>query len=144
MSTLKNCPYCDSTVQDDNPVFVAMLLEKELEGQWYHAESDNARDTWAWPIGKVLGLSNSLSNNLVAEVVDKKVKATVDEFQDGYYYGGEELPQGTTFQTYVILKVGEHFYKKTGEGDSYSEIVWAGPVVPVKPKTVTKVVYSFE
>lgn len=134
---MKNCPYCDSEVRYDNPVFVAVALEKELQAHWYKAESDDA--TYGWPIGKTIHFDGSL-----AEVVDKKVKATSEEFSDGYYYGGSELPQGTTFETYVILKVGEHFFKKTGEGDSYSEIVWTGPVLPVKPKAETRVVYVFE
>ncbi|OKI54556.1 hypothetical protein [Micromonospora sp. CB01531] len=138
MGTLKNCPYCDSEVWPDNPVFVATLLERELDRQWGKAESES--DYYGWPVGKRIDLKDGLT----AEVVDKKIKVDLSELADGTYYGDGQLTQGTTFQVYVILKVGENFYKKTGEGDSYSDITWAGPVVPVKPREEVRTIYVFE
>lgn len=135
---MKSCPYCDSVVADDSPVFVAVTLERELRDQWYLADRDG--NFYSWGIGKILHVGD-LGD---VEVVDKKIRALPEEFTEGYYDGGTTLPQGTTFEAYVVLKVGDNFYKKTGEGDSYSDITWSGPVVPVKPKAVTKVVYSFE
>lgn len=41
-------------------------------------------------------------------------------------------------ECYVIFKVGDKTYKKTGYQSSYDDaIVWSGPVVEAKPKTVT-------
>lgn len=136
---MATCPYCQSTVEDNNPVLLADKIDKALKSQWFHAEGDSTNG-YDWPVGFAFDIAHIGR----AEVVAKKIKADVEEFQDGYYYGGSELPQGTTFEAYVILKVGEHFYKKVGEGDSYSEITWVGSVLPVKPKTETRTVYVFE
>lgn len=132
---MQNCPYCDSQIADDNQVFIAEKIE--AAGLfWHQAESDDSR--YGMPIGKRI----SLGDDLVAEVVAKKVKVDFSEMQHGYWEDGS-LPQGTTFETYVVLKVGEHFFKKTGEGDSYSEITWTGPVRPVKAKQKQVTVYEF-
>lgn len=136
LSATATCPYCASAIDENNPALVCEKIERDLKDSWHLAESDS---TYGWPIGKEIRLPGL---GFAAEVVDKKVKVDTSEMESGYYSGGE-LPQGTTFVTHVVLKVGEHFYKKTGEGDSYSEIVWAGPVKPVTPKTEMRVVYTF-
>lgn len=136
---MQNCPYCQNAIEPTNPVLLVDKIEKALKNEWHFAEEDSQAYYWAWPVGKKFDISGVGE----AEVVAKKIKADASEFETGYYDGGSELPQGTTFETYVVLKVGEHFFKKTGHGDSYSEVVWNGPLRPVTPKTETRVVYTF-
>lgn len=133
---MATCPYCQSAVDDNNPALLCEKIAAALKDQWGKAESDS--DYYGWPVGKRFPVSDVGT----VEVVDKKVKVDVTEMERGYYDDGE-LPQGTTFEVYVVLKVGEHFFKKTGVGDSYSEISWNGPVKPVTPKEETRVVYTF-
>jgi hypothetical protein len=47
-------------------------------------------------------------------------------------------------ECYVIFKVGDRFFKKTGDQSSYGdEIDWSyGKVTEVHPKTVTETVYE--
>ena len=133
---MKNCPWCASEVSEDNQVFVAQQIEN-ANLSWYQAENDDLR--YGMPIGRKLDIGNGLT----AEVVAKKVAAVATEFETGYYDGGTTLPQGTEFKTFVVLKVGENFFKKEGTGDSYSDITWDGPVRPVKPSTKQITVYEF-
>lgn len=134
---MTECPYCKSEIDDDNPALLCEKIDEALKSMWGSFESDN--DLYGYPVGKKFTIDGIGR----AEVVDKKVRVDISEFATGYFDGSDELPQGTTFLTYVVLKIGETFFKKTGEGDSYSEITWAGAVKPVTPKTETRVVYTF-
>lgn len=133
---MQNCPMCFSEISDDNPALVARAIEK-ANLPWHQAESD--RGLYGWPVGKKIEIDGVGEG----EVIAKKINALASEFEEGYYEGGTSLPQGTTFEAFVVLKVGDHFFKKTGEGDSYSDITWAGLTTPVIPKEKTVVVYDF-
>lgn len=133
---MAECTYCGSDVAEDNQVFIADAINR-AEVYWHHFESDSG--LYSQPVGSSIHIDGVGR----AEVAAKKIRADVSEFEEGYYEGGTSLPQGTTFQTYVVLKVGDKFFKKTGEGDSYSDITWAGDVRPVKAKEKTVVVYDF-
>lgn len=126
MST--TCPYCSSTISDDNPAAILDKIEREMD--WSDFESDH--DRWGYPVGKKF----SVEGVSEIEVVSKKMNA---DNRDSW----GELPQGSTFEVWVVLKVGDTFLKKTGEGDSYSNINWCGMLRAVQPREVTKVIYEF-
>lgn len=120
---------CSTALTDDNPAFVAAAIQEAGidwndfgPGRW---KSYNVGDTFS-----IRGLGT-------AEV------AAVKLYDGPPGWNGDELPQGTEFDAYVVLKVREHYYRVTGKGDSYNDISWTGIVLPVKaqPKTVT--VYEF-
>lgn len=133
---MAECSYCGSEVEETNQVFTADAINR-AEVYWHHFE--NERGSYVYPVGSFIEIDGVGR----AEVVAKKLRADVSEFEEGYYEGGTSLPQGTTFQAYVVLKVGDHFFKKTGTGDSYSDITWTGDVRPVKAKEKTVTVYEF-
>jgi hypothetical protein len=58
---------------------------------------------------------------------------------DDYSY----LHQGDTFEAFLVFKVGDFFFKKTGTGDSYGEVRWDGDFGPVEMKSKTVTVYDF-
>ncbi len=132
------CPYCRSEVLTDNPVFHLTRLRKWVEknGGWGIFEyPPGATYHNAYPKGKQFTIEG-----WTAEVVDSKIKYDSGDISD--YYDGD-LPQGTTFEVFVVVKVGEGFFKKTGTGDSYGAISWDGDLLPVVPKVKTVEVYEF-
>lgn len=126
---MTNCPMCFSEISDDNPAVIAAMIEAaglDWEdfgpGRW---KGHGVGDTFA-----ITGVGS-------AEVVSVKLYNGPPGWSTG------ELPQGTEFDTHVVLKVGEHFFRKTGKGDSYNEITWNGTVLPVKATVKTVTVYDF-
>lgn len=130
MTTLRPCPMCNTALTDDNPAFVAAMIQ-EAGLDW----NDFGQGRWkSYNVGDTFTISKDIGT---AEVVAVKLYDGPPGWGDG------DLPQGTEFDAYVVLKVGEHFYRATGKGDSYNDITWTGVVLPVKatPKNVT--VYEF-
>lgn len=130
MTILKPCPMCSTALTDDNPAFVAAEIQ-EAAIDW-----DDFKPS-RWNDHKKVGDTFHIRDVGEAEVVAAK-------FYDGPAgYGYDEFPEGSEFDAYVVLKVGENYYRKTGRGDSYNDITWDGVVLPVKatPKNVT--VYEF-
>lgn len=126
---MNNCPMCFSAISDDNPALVAVVIDKAGidwddfgSGRW---KSYNVGDTY-----HIEGVGD-------AEVIQVKL------YDGPPGWSSDELPQGTEFEAFVVLKVGEHFYRKTGAGNSYNDITWAGPVFPVKATSKTVTVYEF-
>lgn len=60
--------------------------------------------------------------NVSALLVAKKAGLDVGELTDGYY---GEYPQGTTFEAYLVFRIGDSFFKKFEEGDSYGDVTWS-------------------
>jgi hypothetical protein len=120
-----NCELCGTELADDSPAVIAMKLDKNA--QWYVLENKST--------GNVVNITNV--GQFIIE--DIKVKPTLEDLSDtGYgYYGEDEYPQGTQYQTYIVLKYGDTFFKKTGEADSYGEVTWTGIVKPTKPKIIS-------
>ena len=126
---MASCPMCFTEVPEDSPAIVAgKITEARLDwndfgpGRW---KSYHVGDKFT-----ILGVGT-------AEVASVKLYDGPPGWSDG------ELPQGTEFDAHVVLKVGEHYYRVTGRGDSYNDVTWSNIVLPVKatPKTVT--VYEF-
>lgn len=68
----------------------------------------------------------------VAEIIETKARVT--DFYGDFVQGEDDV--------YVIFKVGDRFFKKTGTMGSYDdEISWSGPVVEVFAEA--KTVYEF-
>lgn len=127
------CPYCHSEIADSNPVLSLEAIKAYVEksGGWDLFES--ARYT----VGTVLAIGE-----FSARIVALKTSYDSGEIErDGYY--DNELPQGTTFEVYVVLSYRDGFFKKTGTGDSYGEITWDGELRPVTVKTKTVEVYEY-
>jgi hypothetical protein len=128
------CPYCKSEITEDNPVLAIQTLRNWISTHigWDAFESDHS-----YPVGKVFSIAGK-----PAKVVAKKTTYdTGDIDRDGYY--GSELPQGTIFETYIVIEYAGNFFKKLGEGDSYGEVAWNGELLPVTPKVKTVEVYEF-
>jgi hypothetical protein len=132
---MTQCPFCHSEVDANNPIHSIVALRKwvENEGGWSIFESDS--ETYGYPVGKTFLVSGG-----EAKVAAKKVSYDSGDIDTSYY---DELPQGTTFDTYVVIEYSGNFYKKSGSGDSYGEISWDGELLPVVPKVKTVQVYEF-
>jgi hypothetical protein len=123
---MPNCTICNSDLPSDHP---AVTLENLLV--WIDANGG-----WVWALDD-LNVGSRLLNGAVEIAALKKTYDSGDINVEAYY-GESALPQGETFETYVIFKIGEIFYKMSGKGDSYGEVQWNGTVrqVEAKPKTV--------
>lgn len=132
---MQKCPLCFTEVPDDSPAVLAEIIDKEVS--WHSFESDSAQ------YGKPIGHKFNIPGVGIAEVVAKKAKYDTGDLGTGYYGGESELPQGTEFDVFVVLKVGENFYRKTGTGDSYGEVFWTGNVRPVQGVAKTVIVYEW-
>lgn len=130
MSTV-NCEMCGTELEAGSSGAVAVLLEKNIDN-WVKFESDDVR--WGQPVGSSFAVPGI--GTVIVE--SKKIKPTMEDLADNFGYMEEDsYPQGTEFQVYVILRVGDSFYKKTGSADSYGDITWQGVVKPTKAKQVT-------
>jgi len=134
--TTANCPLCNSEIPSDHPAFLLTELSAWVtkQGGWSIFESDNTR--YGYPVGRAFDMGGRK-----ATVVARKTSYDSGDIDAAGFYDGE-LPQGTTFSVYVVIKVGDSFFKKTGTGDSYGEISWDGDLLPVTPKQ--KVIDVFE
>lgn len=118
---MAECKFCFSEISDDNPVLVAEKI-------------DAAGLDWdAFQVGRKI----TVRGVGVCEVVASK------GYDGPMGYSEYELPQGTEFDAYVVVKFGEYFFRKDGVGDSYNSITWAGPVRPVKATAKQVTVYEF-
>ena len=124
-----NCKLCGTELEETHPAVIAQKIEDAVN--WGAFESDEAR--YGRPVGYAFNVSGV--GNVVVEA--KKLKPAMEDMQDGYYAGESEYPQGTEYQAFVILRYGDTFFKKTGNADSYGEIVWSGILTPTKPKQIT-------
>jgi hypothetical protein len=136
---MQKCPTCETELPEDHSAFDMQALKKfvESKGGWDRFEAGAYN---------FIGKNFTLANGKTAEIVKAKTTYDTGDIGDSYsYYGGDSpLPQGSEFETYVIVKVGEAFFKKTGHGDSYGEVNWDGDLVRVQAKTKVVTVYDFE
>lgn len=123
------CTLCKSTLDPDSEGGIAISLLNFIDGSYRH--------TWD---SFTEGQHFSLNNGLVAEVV--KVR---DGWNDGLESETSSYShQGDTFEAFVVFKVGDFFYKKSGTGDSYGDVSWDGDFGPVKLQVRTVQVYDFK
>jgi hypothetical protein len=127
------CPYCNSEIEDSNPVLALEAIKNYVEnsGGWHIFESSKLGVGSELPIGQ-----------FALKVVASKTSYDPGEIDRSSYYDSE-LPQGTTFEVYVVLSYRDGFFKKTGTGDSYGEITWDGELRPVTLKTKIVEVYDY-
>jgi hypothetical protein len=127
------CPYCNSEIEDSNPVLALEAIKTYVEqkGGWSIFESARYDVGTELPMGEVTG-----------RIVASKTSYDPGEIDRSSYYDSE-LPQGTTFEVYVVLSYRDGFFKKTGTGDSYGEITWDGELRPVTLKTKVVEVYDY-
>lgn len=76
-------------------------------------------------------------------------KAEVVKVRKAWNDGGDDSEdysyarQGQTFDAFVVVKVGDLFFRKSGTGDSYGEVSWDGDFGPVQMKSKQVTVYEF-
>lgn len=131
------CPMCSTVLPSDHPALTLAALESWVRGKGGWDIFDTDSETYGYPVGKQFAVGDRR-----ARVEAKKTQYNVGdltEYSDRY---GSELPQGTTFTTFVVVGIDGNYFKKTGTGDSYGEISWDGDLRIVTP--VEKVVKSFE
>lgn len=122
-----NCPTCNTELSDNHPASAIdkLLNWVEVNGGWSNAFE-------GYSVGEEVGFVPMIEVAAIKLTYD-----TGDVDVDGY--SGEScLPQGATFTAYIVLKIGELFYRITGIGDSYGEVVWNSSlhIVTATPKTV--------
>jgi hypothetical protein len=126
------CPTCQTQLPSDHPAFHREVLLEwvKTNGGWDRFESS------MYVEGKVLNVPN------LPDVKIAAIKQTYDPGDiDLDYYG--ELPQGTEFEVFVVLQVGENaFFKKTGTGDSYGRVSWDGEFKNVTPREKKVLVFE--
>jgi hypothetical protein len=107
---------CDSEIADDNPALkqAALVLAVESQGGWSRFEGRNVGYKFK---------AGDFSCTVEAKQIDP---GYAPNGYDGAY------SQGETFETYVVISVGDTFFKKTGTGDSYGEVSWDGEVKQTK------------
>lgn len=131
---MAHCPTCNTELPENHP---ALTLEKllawvEVNGGWEGAVP-------RLRLGKTLALGDG---SAIVEVVAYKSTYDSGDIDVENYYGESALPQGSEFEGYIIFKIGEIFYKKTGRGDSYGEVDWDGDIKQVQ--AFQKTVWEFK
>lgn len=131
---MKNCPTCNTPLPENHSAFDlnAILDFVNKEGGWHRFEEGAYKQLKTF----------TLANGKKANVVASKTSYDKGDIDGQGFYGESELPQGSTFKTFVVIQVGEAYFKKTGTGDSYGEVSWDGDLVPVKAREKTVLVFE--
>lgn len=133
---MKNCPTCNTALPEEHAAFNLPKLQGWVrsQGGWQIFEQSKYKVGYQFSIPGI---------NSVVEVAGLKTSYDTGDISTEGYYGGESpLPQGSEFETFVVLRIGESYFKKTGTGDSYGDVSWDGDVRAVTAKT--KVIEVFE
>lgn len=115
---LYNCPTCNTEIDTSHPAYTLTKLLDYVGNAWHMFDDYSVGD-------KVSGLKDT-----AVPVTIAAIKATYDTGDLGAesYYGESTLPQGATFNTYIVFQIGDMYYRKTGTGDSYGDVSWDGDV----------------
>jgi hypothetical protein len=127
-----NCPTCNTELPNSHPAGAvdAFLTWVEANGGWTTAFEDRA-------VGWTLNF-----NTIPVEVVGLKTTYETGDVDVDGYYGESSLPQGSTFDAYVVVKIGDFFYRMTGLGDSYGDVNWNGTFRRVE--AIQRTVWEFK
>jgi hypothetical protein len=122
------CPTCRTELEPGSPSAIGVALKNHIEsnGGWDQGFTEDHKyrfDTYTADIVKVK---------------DSWGDPNSDRYEDYSY-----IHQGDTFEAFVVFRVGDFFFKKTGQGDSYGEVDWDGDFTPVTMKVKTIEVYEF-
>lgn len=124
-----NCPLCKTVLEDGSEGDIAVRLQRSIE------------DTGGWdryPAFK-LGMHYMIDGKYDAEIV-----AIKDSWDDGLDSDTSAYShQGDVFEAFIIFKVDDFFYRKTGSGDSYGEVSWDGTFGPVRVQKKIVEVYEY-
>lgn len=127
---MTQCPTCNTELPSNHPAIQTKLLLEFVEkaGGWSVFESYEEGQ-------RLPGLS---------AISIAAIKPTYDsgDIDIEGYYGESALPQGSEFQAYVVFKIGDTFYKKTGTGDSYGDVQWDGDLRQVE--ATSRTVWEFK
>jgi len=131
--TMSECKLCGTQLPASHPAVILAELETwvKSKGGWDIFESEDTR-YGLYPVGKEFSVGNRF-----ASVADKKM---TPGYPPNGYDGAYE--QGTEFEVYVIIKVGEQYFKKSGSADSYGEVSWDGDLKTVQPREKTVTYYE--
>lgn len=134
---MSECPLCKSALPSDHPALTLAALDKAVKemGGWDNFEGDDAR--WGKPVGSTFRVGAR-----TAKVEAKKVSYNAGDLAEYASYYGSELPQGTTFETFVVIEIDGSYFKKTGTADSYGTISWDGDLKIVVPTEKTVKVFE--
>jgi hypothetical protein len=132
------CPTCNTELTNDHPALVleALLTWIDTNGGWDLFDSED------YSVGDDLRMPDTNENKVTVEIVALKTTYDSGDVDVDAYYGESALPQGSEFDTYVVFKIGELFFKKTGTGDSYGRVSWDGDLRQVE--ATTKTVWEFK
>lgn len=131
---MRNCPTCNTPLPEDHSAFDlnSILDFVKKEGGWHRFEDGAYNQIKTF----------TLANGKMANVVASKTSYDKGDIEPEGYYGESALPQGSTFETFVVIQVGGAYFKKTGTGDSYGEVSWDGDLVAVKAREKTVLVFE--
>lgn len=131
---MRNCPTCNTPLPENHSAFDLQYVLNAVakNGGWARFEEGSYKQL----------KSLTLENGKVATVAASKTTYDKGDIDVEGYYGESALPQGSEFSTFIVLKVDNQFFKKTGRGDSYGEVVWDGDLVPVQAREKTVLVFE--
>lgn len=130
---MKACPACDTPLPEGHPAFLMTYLQDwvQEQGGWHIFESS-----------KYVKGATFTVNGRTAKIADIKDTYDSGDIDVEGYYGESALPQGSTFNGYIVIKIGDSYFKKTGTGDSYGEMSWDGDLKRVAPTVKTIEVFE--
>jgi len=127
-----NCPTCNTELDTSHPAYnLAKLMEYVGNNHWSMFD----------------GCSEGTGVNVPGATLPINIASIKSTYNTGDvdvngYYGESALPQGSTFDAYIVFQIGDQYYRKTGTGDSYGEVSWDGDLRAV---TMTeKIVREFK
>lgn len=128
---MPKCPTCETQLEENDAAFDLEAIKKYVgRGNWDMFEAYSTDETFKLPNGKF------------ATVVDKKMTYDSGDIDVEGYYGESALPQGSTFNAFIVFKVGDAYFKKAGSGNSYGRVSWDGELERVYPKIVERYVFE--
>jgi hypothetical protein len=119
------CTLCKSRLEEGSLGALAIELQEYVNSKYGWGNFDE---------GETFNLRGQL-----CEVVKVRKSWNDSGSGDDYSY----LHQGDTFDAFVVIRIGEFFYKKIGTGDSYGEVSWDGDFGPVEMKAKQVTIYDF-
>jgi hypothetical protein len=113
-----NCPTCNTELDTSHPAYnLTKLIDYVGNNHWGMFED--------YSVGDAVTVPGATVPIRIAAIKGSYDTGDVDV--EGYY-GESALPQGSTFNTYIVFQIGNQYYRKTGTGDSYGEVSWDGDI----------------
>ncbi len=131
---MRNCPTCNSVLPEDHSAFDLEAIQNYVKSNygWHVFENHTHKE----------GTTFTLPNGKSATIVKSKTSYDKGDIDVEGYYGESALPQGSTFEAFIVFKVGDSYFRKTGTGDSYGDVTWDGDLTPVRAREKTVLVFE--